>query len=138
MLLLLPWERAFMAIPTSCGAAYWIRTHVGIFLIVDSRYHCVLCWTFRLNKISAGHFGSTKSPLDISAKHNRRRSKSAQNKNKTTLLYSTLIRKKFVCEVNSFAFTGSTLHWEHDCIFALSLRLSVNHYYKQVISAQLQ
>ena len=49
-----------------------------------------------------------------------------------------LIKKKFVCEVNSFAFNGNSLHWEHDCIFALPLRSSVNHYYMQVISAQSQ
>ena len=64
---------------------------------------------------------------DISAQQNRRRNK------EPTLLYSTLIKKKFVCEVNSFAFNGNSLHWEHDCIFALPLRLSVKHYYKQVI-----
>ena len=65
--------------------------------------------------------------------HTRRR-----KKNEPTLLYSVLIKRKFVCEVNSFAFNGNSLRWEHDCIFALPLRLSVNHYYKQVISAQSQ
>ena len=75
---------------------------------------------------------------DISAQHNRRKPKSSQEKNEPTLLYSALIKKKFVSEVNSFAFNGNSLHWEHDCIFALPLRLSVNHYHKQVISAQLQ
>ena len=74
----------------------------------------------------------------IGAGQNRRRSKSAQKKNEPTWLYSALIKKKFVYEVNSFAFNGNLLHWEHDCIFALPLRSSVNHYYKQVISAQSQ
>ena len=93
--------------------------------------------TFRRNKIRAEH-----------VQHNRHRSESAQvkigpgqnlrKKNEQTLLYSALIKKKFVCEVNSFAFCGNSLHWEHDCSFALPLRLSVNHYYKQVISAQSQ
>ena len=67
------------------------------------------------------------------AGQNRRRSESAQKKNELTWLYSALIKKKFVCEVNSFAFNGNSLHWELDCIFALLLRSSVNHYYKQVI-----
>ena len=67
------------------------------------------------------------------AGQNRPRSKSAQKTNEPTLLYSALIKKKFVCKVNSFAFNGNLLHWEHDCIFALPLRLFVNHYYKQVI-----
>ena len=75
------------------------------------------------------------SIYDISAQHNPRRSQSAQKKNE---LHSAFIKKKFVCEVNSFAFNGNSLRWEHDCIFALPLRLSVNHYYKQVISAQSQ
>ena len=80
---------------------------------------------------------------DISAQHNRRRPKSWQvkictEKNELTWLYSALIKKKFVCEVNRFAFNGNSLHWEHYRIFALPLRLSVNHYYKQVISAQSQ
>ena len=29
--------------------------------------------------------------------------------------------------MQSFAFNGNSLHLEHDCIFALPLRLSVNH-----------
>ena len=38
------------------------------------------------------------------------RSKSAQKKNEPTWLYSALIKKKkFVCEVNSFAFNGYKL-----------------------------
>ena len=74
----------------------------------------------------------------ISAQHNQRRSKSAQKKNEPTLLYLALIKKKFVCKVNSFVFNDNSLHWEHDCIFALPLRLSVNHYYKQNSSAQSQ
>ena len=93
--------------------------------------------------IDLRHFCITKSAQDISAQHNLRRSESAQaeigaEKNEPTWLYSALIRKEFVCEVNSFAFNGNSLHWEHDCIFALPLRSSVNHYYKQVISAQSQ
>ena len=70
----------------------------------------------------------------------RRRSESAQKKNQLpiTLLYSALI-KKFVCKIESFAFDGNSLHCQHDdCIFVLPLRLSVNHYYKQVINAQSQ
>ena len=59
-------------------------------------------------------------------------------KNELTWLYLALIKKKFMCEVDSFAFNGNSLHWEHDCIFALPLRSSVNHYYKQVISTQSQ
>ena len=62
-----------------------------------------------------------KSIPDISEQHNQRRPKSAQKKNELTLLYSALI-KKFVSEVNSFAFNGNSLLWEHDCIFALPLR----------------
>ena len=61
-----------------------------------------------------------------------------RKKNEPTLLYSALIKKKFMCEVNSLAFNRNLLHWEHDCIFVLPLRSSVNHYYKQVISAQSQ
>ena len=79
----------------------------------------------------------------ICSGRNRHRSKSAQvkigpEKNELTLLYSALIKKKSVSEVNSFAFNGNSLHWEHDCIFTLPLRSSVDHYYKQVISAQSQ
>ena len=48
--------------------------------------------------------------------------KSAQKKNQPTWLYLALIKKKFVCKVNSFAFNGNSLHWRHDCIFALPLR----------------
>ena len=48
------------------------------------------------------------------------------------------LKRKFVCKVSSFAFNGNSLLQEHDCIFALPLRSSVNHYYKQVISAQSQ
>ena len=80
--------------------------------------------TFWRNKIGAGQ--------------NRPRPKSAQKKNEPTLMYSALIKIKFVCKVNNFAFNGNSLHWEHDCIFALPLCLSVNHYYKQVSSAQSQ
>ena len=58
--------------------------------------------------------------------------------NQLGCLYSALIKKKIVCKVNSFAFNGNSLHWEHDCIFALPLCSSVNHNYKQVISAQSQ
>ena len=76
--------------------------------------------TFRHNKIGAGHFTATKS---------------TQKKNELTLLFSAFIKKKIVCEVNSFAFNGNSLHSEHECIFALPLHLSVNHYYKQVISS---
>ena len=72
----------------------------------------------------SGYLGATK----IVAGQNPRRKKMNQ-----LLLYSALIKNKFVCEVNSFAFNGNSLHCEHDCIFALPLRLSVNHYYKQVI-----
>ena len=61
-------------------------------------------------------------------KHNRCR------KNEPTLLYSGLIKRK----VNSFAFNGNLLHLKHDCIFVQPLRLSLSHYYKQVISAQSQ
>ena len=75
--------------------------------------------TFRRNKIDAGQ--------------SRLGSKSAQKNNKPALLYSALIKKKFVFEVNSFALNGNSLYWEHDCIFALPLHLSANHYYKQVI-----
>ena len=107
-------------------------------------------------KISAGQ--NQRRPKSMQAKigsgRNRLRPKSAQakigsglnrcrpksahvkigtEKNEPTLLYSALIKKKFMCKVNSFAFNGNLLHWEHDCIFALPLRLSVNHYYKQVI-----
>ena len=84
--------------------------------------------TFQRNKVGAGHFG---------AGQNWHRSKSAQKKNEPTWLYSALIKNKFVCKVNSFAFNGNSLHWEYDCIFALPLRLSVNHYYKQAISTQI-
>ena len=56
---------------------------------------------------------------DILAQHNRRRtfqrwSKSVQKKDEPTLLYSALIKKNIVSEVNSFAFNGNLLHWEHD------------------------
>ena len=79
----------------------------------------------------------------IGAGQNRCRPESAQvkidaEKNESTWLYLVLIKNKFVCEVNSFAFNGKLLHWEHGCIFALPLRSSVNHYYKHVISAQSQ
>ena len=88
------------------------------------------------------HFGAgRRSESTQGTDQNRRRPKSAQvkidaEKNELTVLYSALTKKNFVCEFNSFAFNGNSLHWEHDCIFALPLRLSVNHYYKQVISAQ--
>ena len=75
-----------------------------------------------LKIIGAGHFGTTSAQVKIGAEINE-----------PTLLYSAFIKKKFVCEVNSFAFNGNLLHWEHDSIFALPLRLSVKHYYKQVI-----
>ena len=89
----------------------------------------------------SGHVSATKLAQDISAQHNLCRPESAQvkidaEKNEPTWLYSALIKNKFVCEVNSFAFNDNSLHWEHGCIFALPLRSSVNHYYKQVISAQ--
>ena len=48
------------------------------------------------------------------------------------------LKKKFVCKVNSFALNGKSLHLKHVYIFGLPLRLSVNYYYKQVISAQSQ
>ena len=70
--------------------------------------------------------------LGTSAQQNRRR------KNESTWLYLALIKKKFVCQVNSFAFNGNLLHWKHDHIFALPLRLPVNHYCKLVISTQSQ
>ena len=42
--------------------------------------------------------------------------------NELTFLHSALIKKKFVCEANSFAFNGNSLHWERGCISALPLR----------------
>ena len=81
-----------------------------------------------ISKLDLRHFGSTKST----------QAKIGAEKIEPTWLYSALIKKKFVCEVNSFALNGNSLHWEHDCIFALPLHSSVNHYYKQAISAQSQ
>ena len=49
---------------------------------------------------------------------------------------SELAQKK--CKVGSFVFNGNLLHLKYDWIFALPLRLTVNHYHKQVISAQSQ
>ena len=78
--------------------------------------------TFPRNKIGAGHFCIKKSAqVRIRAGQNPRRSKSAQKKNEPTLLYSALIKKKFVCEVNSFAFNDNSLHWEHGCIFCAAI-----------------
>ena len=75
--------------------------------------------TFLGNKIGPRHFVAEKNDLP--------------------LLYSALIKKNSYAKlINSFAFNGNSLHWEIDCIFALPLRLSVNRYYKQVISAQSQ
>ena len=80
------------------------------------------------SKGESRHFGATKSAqVKINAE-----------KNEPTWLYSALIKKKFVCKVNSFVFNGNSLHWEHDCNFVLPLCSSVNHYYKQVISNQSQ
>ena len=67
--------------------------------------------TFRRNKLGAGQ--------------TRRRSNSAQKKNELTLLYSAWIKNKN--RTQSLAFNGNSLRLEHDCIFALPLRLSVNH-----------
>ena len=97
----------------------------------------VLAQVLNLFVFCCVHFVQQSIP-EISAQENRPRPESPQakigaEKIEPTLLYSALIKKKFVCEVNSFAFNGNSLHWEHDCIFALPLRLSVNHYYKQVI-----
>ena len=85
---------------------------------------------------------------DISAPHNWHRSELVQakigagqnwhKKKLTNFVVFGLIKKKIVYEANSFAFNGNSLHWKHDCIFALPLRSSVNYYYKQVISAQSQ
>ena len=76
------------------------------------------------------HFGATNSAKDISAQQTRRRSNSAQSesaqkKNELTLLYSARIKNKN--RTQSLAFNGNSLRLEHDCIFALPLRLSVNH-----------
>ena len=54
----------------------------------------------------------------ICTSQSRHRSKSAEKKNELSLLYSALIKIKFVCQVNNFAFNGNSLHWEYDCIFA--------------------
>ena len=61
------------------------------------------------------HFTLSDAIYVISAQHNRlwselHRSASAQKKNEPTLLCSALIKKKFVIEVNSFAFNGNSLH----------------------------
>ena len=85
--------------------------------------------TFRPNIIAQVKFDANQI---------RRRLKSAQKKNESTKLHSALIKKQFVCELNCFAFSGNSLYRKHDCVYALPLRLSVNHYYKQVISAQSQ
>ena len=69
----------------------------------------------------------------IDAGQNRRRSKSAQKK-----MNQLCCIRRWLKKIKSFAFNGNSLHWEHDCIFVLPSRLSVNHYYKQVISAQSQ
>ena len=95
-----------------------------------------LLFTFkRIIIFDLRRFGATKSAQNISAQV-----KIGEEKKRTNFVvqYSALIKKKFVCEANSFAFNGNLLRWEHDCIFALPLRLSVDHYYKQVISAQSQ
>ena len=67
--------------------------------------------TFRHNKLGAGQ--------------TRRRSELAQKKNELTLLYSAWIKNKN--RTQSLVFNGNSLRLEHDCIFALPLRLSVNH-----------
>ena len=101
--------------------------------------------TFLRNIIGAGQNRCRPKLVQakIGAGQNRRRPKSAQVKicvkrNQPTWLYLTLIKKNSCAKFNSFAFNGNSLHWEHDCIFALPLCSSVNHYYKQVISAQSQ
>ena len=48
-----------------------------------------------------------------------------QKKNELTLLYSAWIKNKN--RMQSFAFNGNSLRLEHDCIFVLPLRFSVNH-----------
>ena len=47
---------------------------------------------------------------DILAQHNQRRSELVQKKKKElTLLYLALIKKKFICEINSFVFNGNII-----------------------------
>ena len=80
-------------------------------------------------RISAGRIGAVQ---------NRRRSKSAQKKKKLTLLYLVLIKndsyaKFIVLRLMVTRYIGNMI-----AFFALPLGLSVNHYYKQVISAQSQ
>ena len=58
-------------------------------------------------------------------KSNSSQSESAQKKNELTLLYSARIKNKN--RTHSLAFNGNSLRLEHDCIFALPLRISVNH-----------
>ena len=101
-------------------------------------------------QFDSGYYRSTKSAQDMSAEHNLRRKKMNKlcyiRRYATHLLKSKLQNRphKTTDEIKnlyakiSFAFNGNSLQLEHDCIFALPLRLSVNRYYKQVISAQSQ
>ena len=68
---------------------------------------------------------SNSAQVKLRASQTRRRSESAQKKNELTLLYSAWIKNKN--RMQSLAFNGNSLRLEHDCIFALPLRLSVNH-----------
>ena len=110
---------------------------------------CLMC-ELKLNQLNSLSVGETFTTyclinfngihgLLLSAQRSRirtfRRNKIGAEKKCTNLVVFGVNRKKFVCEVNSFALTGNSLHWEHDCIFMLPLCSSVNHYYKQVISA---
>ena len=78
--------------------------------------------TFRRNKLGERQTRrrSNSAQVRIRAGQNRRR-----KKNELTLLYSACIKNKN--RTQSLAFNGNSLRLEHDCIFALPLRLSVNH-----------
>ena len=124
------WSRALFVLRPFCSGPICCALIVG----------AQMSWTLVTFGFCCWSAGRTWSIYDISAQQNRprtflynkicagqnrHRSESAQKKKWTNFAVFGVNKNKN--RTQNFAFNGNSLRLEHDCIFALPLRLSVNH-----------